>query len=427
MNLVILMVLLGLMTGIEHLGLASDMNLAARTMTSFGFLILVGYVLGGFAAKVKLPRITGYLVAGILFGPDMLNIVRIDVRDNLQFINEIALSFIALTAGGELIWSALSRRINGIINIVIMQTAGGFLLVTLIFWVLFLLVPPLEHLNPTALFAMAAILGIISTATSPATTVAVIVESRAKGPMKDTILGATILMDVVIIIAFSLVMSAITPLLNPAAGDSGNLLTILFHILFSVIVGLVSGWAAIGTIRHFPTHLTLKMLALGVFIVTIAHDFHLDALLVAVTTGFMISNFSSHGAEFLEAVEKASLPIYLVFFALAGAGLDLSVLTHLLPLALLLVSARMLGKGVTIWSASRWSKLEPEVQKYGWMGFLGQAGVSLGFITIVEQTLPVVGGWLKQVVVAGIIINQIIGPVLLKWAFDRTGESQNSR
>jgi Kef-type K+ transport system membrane component KefB len=422
MKLFVLLGLLGLMILVQDLGFVSQINLPARSLMVFGFLILTGTVAGSIVRRFRMPGITGYLLAGIICGPDLLHLVQTDILENLSFINETALTFIALLAGAELKLSMLRERIRGLSWVVLMQVVPGLLLVSGLFFPVLLYLPTLQHFATGQIAAMSLLLGIIAIAVSPSTTVAVIVEARAGGPVKDTVLGVTMVLDVIVILIFTVTVAMVGPLLVSDA-SAPHLLGLLLEMGVSLLGGLLAGVIGILILRYLSKHHTLLMLGLGLLIVDLARDFHLDPLLVAITGGFLIANFSRWGSVFQGTIEKASLPLFLVFFALAGAGLDFSRLAATWPLALLLVFIRIVTKFVTTRMGCGVSSMEPEVRKYAWMGFIGQAGVSLGFVLILEKQFPEAGGFLKQIIVAAIIINQIIGPIMLQFAFDRSGET----
>ncbi len=422
MKLIVLLGLLAIMLLLQNLGFVSQVNLPARSLMVFGFLILTGTVAGSLVRRFRMPGITGYLLAGIICGPDLLHLVQDDILQNLSFINETALTFIALLAGAELKLSMLRERLTGLSWVVFMQVVAGLIIVAGLFYPLLLYLPSLQSFTSAQIAAMSLLLGIIAIAVSPSTTVAVIVEARARGPVKDTVLGVTMVLDVVVILIFTVAVAMVGPLLASEMA-SPHLPGLLLEMGISLLGGVLAGAIGILILRYLTKHHTLLMLGLGLLIVDLARDFHLDPLLVAITGGFLIANFSRWGSVFQGTIEKASLPLFLVFFALAGAGLDFTRLTATWPLALLLVTARILTKFITTRWAVGISSMEPQVRKYAWMGFIGQAGVSLGFVLLLEEQFPEAGGFLKQIIVAAIVINQIIGPIMLQFVFDRTGET----
>ncbi len=420
-RLFFLVVLLLLTKGLGSLGLEEAPGLGHHAAIAFGFLILAGSLAGEWARRVGLPSITGYILAGILCGPDLLEVLNEDVVRYLAGIDELALFFIALTAGAELRWSSLKPRLGRIVSVAAGQLLLGGALVAGAYMLCAPFFPFLSELTLPALIAAACLLGVISAAVSPATTVAVIVETHSAGPLRDTALGATVLLDVAVILVFALVLSLAAPLLGAPAGDHG-IPRELLALFFSLLCGGLVGFAFIWYLHRVGKLLHLVIIAAGLFLVRLAQDLHLDALMLALAAGFVIANFSDRGRNFLDHLEEAALPVFLVFFGLAGAALDLQVLARLWPAALLFVALRAAGKWLGTGAGALLSRGETAIRRVGWMSFLGQAGVSLGFAAVAARELPVVGPQIREVVVAAVVLNQVIGPVLFKMALERSGE-----
>ncbi len=422
---IFLLLLLGLMKILGGLGLAEAEALGFHASMAFGFLILSGYLAGEAAQRVHLPRITGYLLAGVLCGPDLLAVLDQRIVHYLKTIDQVALFYIALTAGGELDWRSVRPQLRRILSLGGAQLVPGWLLVLGVFLLASGQLEFLAVLSWQAKLAACAILAIISVAVSPATTVAVIVETRARGPLRDLALGTTVLMDVVVIIAFTLVLSQSGAVLG-AGHEAGGILHECFILGLSILLG-----TGVGFLLRLFLHsgekarkrgLALLLLALGLFLVRVSADMHLDGLILAVAAGFVVRNTSSHGEHFLGQLELVSQPIFLVFFGLAGAALDLRLLLSLWPLALLFVLARLLAKFASVSSAAWLLRLPHPVRNRVWMSFLGQAGVSLGFAALVAAEIPGVGDGIREVVVAAVVVNQVLGPVLFKMALAGAGE-----
>ena len=182
--------------------------LMPSAILSFGLLIFMGYLAGCYCAKVGLPHITGYLFAGILCGPYVLGFVNQEVVLRLELVDNIALAFIAFTAGGELKLAKLRSQARGILSIAVFQSLAAFIIVAVGTFLLLALIDPLGL--PISLRVAASVLfGIIAQANSPATAVAVIVESRAKGRMSDVVIGVTVLKDVMVMLFFSVALALV--------------------------------------------------------------------------------------------------------------------------------------------------------------------------------------------------------------------------
>jgi Kef-type K+ transport system membrane component KefB len=415
----VLLVLFGLMKGFGALGLDAASNAGHHAAIAFGFLILLGSLSGEAAKRVGLPAITGYMLAGLACGPDLLGVLDAQVIEMLQSIDELALFFIAMTAGAELHWDDLRSRLRLLLGLAFAQLLIGLLLVTASVLLLSPWIPFLSELPLQGRAAAAVVLAMISVATSPATVVAVIVETRARGSFRDIILGTTVVMDVLVLVAFALVLSLVGPHLGSQV-QSGPLSELL-HIFLGMSVGAFVGFLFILYQRRVGRGLHLVILASSLFLVRVSHDLHLDALMLALVVGFVISNRSNQGRAFLEHLESAAQPIFLVFFGLAGAALKLSVLLQVWPLALLFVLMRFVSKALAVSGVSHLLGGGENLSRYGAFGFIGQAGVSLGFAAIVAERFPEVGGALREVVLAAVVLNQIAGPVLFKYALMKAG------
>ncbi|MBN2053832.1 cation:proton antiporter, partial [bacterium] len=370
MRLALLAMLVLLMIGIQHFQPVTPDNVTARVSLTFGFLLLNGLVFGQLSEKYGLPRITGYLIAGIFCGPYVIGIIQADVVRELQFFDNLALALIAFTAGGELHVNMIKRRAGSIGVIAVFQTVLVFTLVTAALFALRSVVPFMRPLSTGAAFGISCLLGIIATATSPSTTVAVIVETKAKGHMTDIVLGITVLKDIIVIISMAVVLTLVTPFIE--AGASGLHITdVLVELVLSLAAGAVCGILMVLYLKFIDRELVIFVLGAAFAIIMLSDAFHLHALLVAMTAGLIVTNTSNHGRVFLEKLERASMPVFLVFFSIAGAALDLESFRRLWLPALLFV---ILRAGATFLGTSVGATIireAPPIRRLAWMGFLG--------------------------------------------------------
>ncbi len=421
MRLMMLIALLALMKLLGDLGLESTEDTGHHAAMAFGFMILAGTVFADWARHLTLPRITGYLLAGVFCGPGVLGMLDAEVVSHLKIFDRTALFLIAFGAGAELRVDSLKQQWKLIVTSSFFQLTLGWAVAFSAFWLVRPYVPFLEGLGGGATVALLALVAMISVAKSPAETVAVIVETGAKGPMRDYVLGVTILMDVLIILAFTLLRQISLPVLG--AGDvESHLLHEIVLMITSIAVGAGSGGLLILWMRHRREHLPLVLLAYCLLMVRLCADFHLESLLVAVGAGFVICNFSDKGEKLLHSLEAVSLPIFLVFFGITGAGLDIEALKKLWLLALFYVVVRMFAKWLSNRTATTLLRAPKAVVTHGWKGFLGQAGVSLGFAAIIAEVVPLQGGMVKEMIIAAVLVNQLVGPVLFKKGLEKAGE-----
>ncbi|MBW2701066.1 MAG: cation:proton antiporter [Deltaproteobacteria bacterium] len=428
MRLVLLGLLLLLMLVLQQLHAHFPSDLGSRTALVFGFLLLAGFLLGELVAKFSIPRITGYLLAGMACGPSALGFVDKEVIAHVNLVDHLALALIAFTAGAELKIDRLKERIRGIVTIAVVQSSCVFFGTALTLWLLRAWVPIFAGLSEGQILAVSGILAVIASATSPSTAVAVIVESHAKGPVTDSVLGVTVVKDILVLVAFSMVLSlSATSLGSAELAEQEGLGRIFAEVGLSLVVGFVAGGVMVAYLRFVGKQNVLFVVGAAFLLISLSKVFHLDALLVSVCAGFAVANFSRQGKAFQVGLEKASAPIFLIFFSISGAGLNLAVLGSFWHVVGLLVAIRAFFTWSGTWMGSYFSAEDEAVRRHAWTGFLGQAGVSLGLAALLRARLPEMGPWLADIIVGGIVVNQILGPIAFRWALVRVGEANLSQ
>jgi len=421
-RLVLASALLALMLGLQQLHAHFPADLGSRATLAFGFLMLTGFLLGEVLAR-WLPRITGYLLAGMAFGPYLLGLVGDEVVEHFRLVDELALVLIALTAGAELSLARLRVRLAGILGIASVQTVVVLTATTGGLWLLSAWLSPFDGLGPGAVLALAALLGIIATATSPSTAVAVIVEARSQGPLTDAVLGVTVLKDILVLAGFSLVLAAGLPYLAPGARPPEDLWRLMLVVGVSLAGGAGFGGLMIAYLRFVGRQTVLFVVGSAFLLISLCSAFGLDPLLAAVAAGFAVRNFSNQGERLLRSLEHAAGPVFLIFFCLAGAGLNLTALGAMWRAALVLIVLRAGFTWLGTWLGAALVHDADAVRRYAWTGFLGQAGVSLGLAALLRARLPGVGALAADLIVGAIVVNQILGPVAFRWALRRSGEA----
>ena len=411
----------------------------ARPTLSFGFVLLAAYLGGDILSRLRFPKITGYILVGILFGPHVLDFVTSETVEGLKLIDDLALTFIALAAGGELRLSELRNRRRSILLTVLFLTTLVFAGVTVFTVSARSLFPFLADRPFVEVVVVGALLGTFAVARSPSSAIAIISECKARGPFTEMVLGVTVLMDVLVIIVFASVVSVCRALIVPdGALDVAFVAMVFVEIAGSIVAGALLGLLIALYIAKVRADLAVFILAVG-FLVTFvsrqfAHflehtyelEFHLEPMLICLTAGFLVTNFSRFGEVFMEKIGRSSLPIYVVFFALVGADLDITALETTWMIALLIVGVR----GGLIWIGAylgaRLSGDPMRFRRVSGLSFLTQAGVSLGLAGIVENRFPGWGTALATTIVAVITVNQIIGPVAFKLSLGYVGEDRTA-
>lgn len=400
-------------------------GIQGATAFTLGFVIIGGYLLGEIVCYIQLPRITGYLIAGMIFGPDLGGWLTDETVEHLTLIDQIALSLIAISAGCELRLTELRQHWKGVASITFFQTFCLFFFGTAAFWLLTGWFPLFDASQQIVRLQAGLAFGAIAAAQSPATTIAIINDLKAKGPATDSVLGAAVLKDVLVIILFTLVLS-INHLLDGGELTLEPFLALGGELFFSVAFGIAAGLGVAFYLKKIKSDSVLFLLAFSYLVYVGSKSIHLDPVLICVAAGLVITNITDQGERLLAIIHQGSLVIYVIFFCVAGAALDLGALRSMAGLAAVLVLVRM----ALLWGSTSlglWIAHVPNAKSSSyWMAFLPQAGVSLGLASVLEKEGF---AWAPQVVtllIACIAINQIAGPIMMKYALQQTGEAPPS-
>lgn len=401
---------------------------AGSALLALGCLIIGGVLCGELAVRLRLPKITGYLVLGMVAGPHAVGLETARDANLLRLFEDLALGLIALTAGGEFRLAIIRRRLRPLLAITAAHTVGIFLLVAGVLWVLLIVVPFLGPVSHAEMLAGVALLGVIAVAVSPATTIAVITDLRARGEMVETVLGVTILKDLVIILLFTAVSALALSWVGGGALDLGALRHVALEMGVSLLIGGVLGGMLGLYLLKVGRLAPLTVILLALASAELGRGGWVEHLLVCMAAGFAARNlFPRAAGNFLGALEQSSTPIYVIFFALVGAGLDLGIFAAVWLPAMVYVVARVVAIRLTtrlpaIAAGAGW-----RVVRYGWMGFVAQAGLSLGLAARIQREFPGIGSTVATVVIAAVVINQLAGPVLWERAIVAAGEDRKKR
>ncbi len=413
---------LGLMMALFH-RLTAAGPLEARATLALGFLLLAAQLGGDLAKRVRLPRITGFLVIGFAVGPAWMGLVRADEVEALRFISDAAVALIAFAAGSELTLNmlragraALTRLTVGAIAFPFVAVAGVVLSVSPWF-------PLTVHQPFGDAVALALVLGTVAAASSPAVTVALMNELGTRGPFARSVLSVTIAKDVAVIALLSLVLAIGRPLASAGALNLAAAGTALVYLAGSLAAGSVLGVLVAQYLKHVQRDLALLLVALAFVSAWVARLSGLETMLIALTAGFYLENFSrGEGERLRAALDRGSLPVYVVFFALAGAGLRIEALADLWPWVLLLVGLRAVALRYGALWAGRDPRVTPALARDGWLGLISQAGVTLGLAAVARRAFPEWGVSLEALIVAMIGVHEVAGPICFRRALVRAGE-----
>ena len=395
---------------------------------ALGGLIILAWAAGDLFQWIGLPRMTGYMMTGLVTGPYMLKLISLESVHTLKFIDHVALTLIALRAGHEVRLSLLRRRLKGILSIsfslVILSMVAGFLL---IFFGGRYFLPFLRDAPGRTVLLVALLFSVIEMAKSPVTTIAILDETRAEGPLAETTLGVVIVNDVILIVLFGLVMALGTRIANPGEVKAGFIKEVLWHLFGSLGAGALIGWLVSLALKWIQRWLFLLVIGFSLGLTLLCHALHLEILLVCLTAGFVMENFTRQGGRMLGGIEDVTPLVYLIFFPVASASLDLSVVRTSWVAAAVILTARKLIIYSSVRLGSRLANECEAVRKYGWMGYINQSGVTLVLAILIAEEFPEFGSHFKAIALAVIVITDVYAPAMFKYALYRAGEIPGER
>lgn len=372
-----------------------------------------GLLFNRLAKRVGLPNVTGYLVAGLLLGGSVFNVIPFETTAQLNDIVNVALGFIAFSIGGEFKLSYIRRLGSRVLTVTAFEALTAVVLVDIALLVCGF--PPAESIA----------LGAIAAATAPAATLMVVRQYKADGPVTRTLLPVVAMDDAVCLMAFSISVS-VAKALEAEGGVNyfDMIVTPIIEILGSIVLGGAIGFVQTFCLRFFKSRANrLTLVICAVLLGTALADLlGLSSLLLCMMIGAMVANLYDDLDKLLDVVDHWTPPLFLLFFVLSGADLDLSVLPQVGLMGVLYLVFRSMGKYLGARIGSRLVGFEPNVRKYLGVALLPQAGVAIGMTTIAAVELPQYGGQIRAVILCATLIYELIGPVLTKIVLTRAGE-----
>ncbi len=424
MRLIYLLVLAGLMHAARSF--APDITVgggAAGTALACGYLLLSAFLMGSVFKSLRLPRLTGYLVTGIVVGPQALNLVSGPMVSNLKIFNGIATALIALTAGVELDLDAMKPLMRSISWLTSVTICGTILLISSAVFLLQHRLPFLHQLSTLQVGAVALVLGVTMVAQSPAVVVALQSEMAADGPLTRTVLGVVVLSDLLVIVLFAIVSSVAKSVLGSKTDALHTAGALTWEVLGSLVIGACVGIIIATYLRYVKGRSALFVLAAAFLVAEVGQRIDLDPMLLALAAGVFIRNITVHGKRLQEEIEASSLPVYVVFFAVTGAAVhvrDLMVVGIPAIVLVLTRAAGFLGLGKI---ATSLADSPGAVKQYIGFGLMPQAGLALALAILFVKTFPSMGEAAAALVFGGVAINEMIAPVLYRYALVKTGEA----
>jgi Kef-type K+ transport system membrane component KefB len=384
-----------------------------------GALLLAGFIGGKLATRLKLPTISGYIVAGLLLGPSVLNVVPDHIVESLAPVPHIALGLIAITIGSEFRIAKLKKTGRNIVIITTVQLLATFAAVSLA--LVAFGAPP----------AMAILLGAIASATAPAATVAIATELRARGHLVSTLFGVVALDDAFAITLFGFVMAFAATMVGGATGSPASMvLHPLREIVISVAIGVAVGYLVHRLVLNRKSNNEIIVIVLGFVLLVsgVTVSIGVSALIANMMMGFVLVNLSAKNSRVMRILEPLSPPIYAAFFALAGTELDIRTLAQTGVLGAVYLLSRAAGKYGGAYVGATAARDSSSTRRYLGLALLPQAGVAIGLILVLQDTPAFMGlpymSEMVNIVLASILVNEVIGPPLTKLALVRSGSTR---
>jgi trehalose-6-phosphate synthase/Kef-type K+ transport system membrane component KefB len=399
---------------------------APATALALGFTLIVAMVAGEGLRRFRLPRLTGYLLFGVVIGPHLGNVITESMAGELRAVNGLATTIIAFVAGLSLNFERLTLRTwrtGRLIATMLCVTMGSLFVLA---WLAWPWLPVAPDASGAGKLAMVALFVVIVISFSPTMSAAVISETGARGRLSDLVLAIVVVADVVALLLFSLFLQLARATLEGPAGDVSVMARLAWEIGGAVAFGCLVGALFALYLRYVGREVTLVLLAVCVVLGQVGFTQGLEPLLAAMAAGIVMQNVAEPQGDALKvAIQRGALPVLVVFFAATGASLDLNALAGLWLVAPVLVVLRVVliraGISAGVWS----SGIDPAVGAYAWTGLISQAGITLGLASILATEFPTWGSRVQALLIALTAIDELVGPALFRFGLARAGEIDN--
>lgn len=382
-------------------------------LLAMAIAIAAGLAMSRVIKLVKLPNVTAYLVAGLIVGPFCLNILTKEMNSALTVISDVALGFIAYSIGGEFQLSYL-KEIG--IKPIIITLFEGCVASLFVFVILMILGQPMP---------LCLALSAIAAATAPAATLMVVRQYKANGPVTKMLLPVVAMDDALGLMLYAILMAIARTIENGTEMTFNTmLLKPLGEILLALALGVALGLVLVLIVPFFKSKgnklaITIMMVFASV---GLANLLGLSSLLICMMLGATMINLCKQANTMQEQCDRFTPPLFLMFFVLSGAGLDLSVLPTVGVIGICYVLARALGKCVGATIGAKVEKCSPNIVKYLGLTLIPQAGVAIGMARMTFSVMPEYAAVVNAVVLAGTLIYELTGPVITKIALTSAGE-----
>lgn len=402
---------------------AASRGAGPGTALAIGFALIAASLTGELFERFRLPRISGYLFFGVVCGPYAAAILTPAMARELQIINGVAIALIAFIAGLEINFVRLRPQLEAMLTMGGVMVALMWVTLGLLFFGVWPWLPIAPEVTGLARAALAALLATVTVSFSPTVSIAVITESRARGPLSELVLALVVLADLMLILLFTLSMESVRFALGSGQAGHGILSGLAWEIFGSFAFGGIVGACFAFYLRYVGREVTVVLLGVAVILSQVGGMLHFEPLLAALGAGLVVENIAPPEGDGLRlAVERGALPVLVLFFAAAGANLHIGAVKEVGLFAVVIAGVRLALIRVSARVGARVAGLSGEAPSMAWMGLVSQAGVTLGLAILINLEFPDWGARLYALVVAMITLHETIGPILFRTALARAGE-----
>ncbi|OON97908.1 MAG: sodium:proton exchanger [Epulopiscium sp. Nele67-Bin005] len=377
-----------------------------------GTMLLVGLVFEKFAKLLKLPSVTGYLVAGLLLGPSVFDVIPEDIIGKFAIISNLALGFIAFSIGSEFKISYFKRVGLTPIVVAILEAVGAMVFVTSV----------LLLIGTDLTFAL--VLGAIASATAAASTIMVVKEYNAKGPVTETLLSVVALDDAVCLVTFGFAVAIAEALTSGGSSLIVSLIEPFTEVFLAILLGLFAGYVMKIPIKYSTSDGSQLSIVIGfiAIIVAVSNIFELSGLLTCMAMGAMFGNVYQKSDMVVKISDAITPPLYMLFFVISGSELNLSVIPSVGVVGLIYIVFRVVGKMMGAYFGAKLMNAPETVQKYLGATLIPQEGVAIALALLAESVVPDFASQIRAIVLCSSLIYGIVGPVISKNALKLAGE-----
>jgi Kef-type K+ transport system membrane component KefB len=389
---------------------------------AFGFLLLVAVQAARICDVLKMPRLTGYILVGLLFGPELVGLVSAKMLPDLALIKGTAVGLIAFLAGCELNFRRLRPKLRAIGTNTILTMIGAFTLLFALMYAITYVLPITAAFTTIERIVVALVASNVLAAYSPAVVVGILSETKASGPLSEMSLSIVVIADLIIVVTYALSSSIAHAVFGTRGG--GGLGHLVPHLFGSIVAGVLVGGLLALYVSRIGARSGLVTFAILFIAAEAGAALHLNPLLVGLAAGLLLENVTSIGGEQLShAVEGVAMPTFAIFFAVVGAEVQLGAFLHTAPIAAGAALVRALGIYLGALVAARFTATDNLFARRITLGLLPQAGVAIALVALLLADFPPWGAVVGTVVLGTIIVNQLIAPIFFRKAIVDAGEA----